>query len=159
SSARRIALGAAAAALATAAFFARAAFTRQIFIERDIQRVYYPLYAYWVERVRRGELPRWYPYDGLGAPYLGMLISGTFHPSKLLYLVFGLGTALKLNLLAGYWAALVGMYLLAREGGRSELAASLAGVAYGFSGFFVSLSNNLLYVVSAATVPWTLWFS
>ena len=49
-------------------------------------RVYYPLRQYWAERVSHLEFPFWYPYDGLGQSFVGMVVSGALHPTNLLYL-------------------------------------------------------------------------
>ncbi|HYO60092.1 YfhO family protein [Archangium sp.] len=138
-------------------YFHRAAFTDEIFIARDILRVYYPLKQYWAERVSQFQFPDWYPYDGLGQPYAGMLISGAFHPANLLYLLLPLGTALKAITLLSYVAALGGTWLFARLWGLGCGAALLAGLTYGLGGYMVGISNNLLYLMAAATFPWALW--
>ena len=155
--ARRFALSSAGALGATLFFFQRAVFSNEIFIARDIWRVYYPLRHYWVSRVSQGEFPDWYPYDGLGQSFPAMIISGAFHPSNLLYLLMPLGTALKWNVLLCFPAALWGMYLLARACSLERWEAALAALVFGFSGYTVSITNNLLYLMAVATVPWVLW--
>ena len=90
---------------ATVGVFHRAVFGGGIFVARDILRVYYPLHQYWAARVSRGQFPSWYPYDGLGQPFPGMVISAVFHPANLLYLVLPLGWALTVNVLACFPAA------------------------------------------------------
>jgi hypothetical protein len=135
-------------------FFHRAAFSSLIFIQRDIQTVYYPLHQFWVERVKAGHFPGWYPYDGMGQPFVAMLVGGALHPSNVLYLLFSLGTALKWNELLSYAAALWGMVVLLRAYRLSREAAWLGGVAYAFCGYLVSMSNNLAYLMAAATLPW-----
>lgn len=145
------------AVLATCLFFYRAALTRDLFSRRDLQRVYYPLRQFWADRVRHGHLPEWYPFDGLGQPFIGMGISAVFHPSTLLYAVLPLGTALKWNLLLAYAAALLGTWVLARRWGATGAAPLMASVGYAFNGYAISMSNNLLYVVGLATLPWVLW--
>jgi hypothetical protein len=151
----RLALGVAVGA--TALFFLRALLTDQVFIARDLLRVYYPAHHYWAERVRAGEVPTWFPYDGLGQPFVGLLVAGVFHPLKLLYLWLPLGTALKLNLLVCYPLGLVGVYLLARQRGLSRWPALLAGSLATFSGYLLAMTSNLLYVEAAVTMPWALW--
>ncbi|WNG50488.1 YfhO family protein [Archangium minus] len=138
-------------------YFHRAVFSDEVFIARDILRVYYPLKKYWAERVSQLQFPEWYPYDGLGQPYAGMLISGAFHPANLLYLLLPLGMALKVITLLSYVAALGGTYVFARLWGLGRGAALLAGLTYALGGYMVGLSNNLLYLMAAATFPWALW--
>lgn len=115
------------AVLAPVIFFHRAVFSDEIFISRDIQRVYYPLRQYWAQRVSMGEFPDWYPYDGLGQPFAGMVISGAFHPANLLTLLFPLGTAIKLNILLCYPVAFGGTFLLGRRWGLASGFAALGG--------------------------------
>ncbi|OJT17042.1 hypothetical protein BO221_47365 [Archangium sp. Cb G35] len=138
-------------------YFHRASLTDEVFIARDILRVYYPLKQYWAERVSQLQFPGWYPYDGMGQPYTGMLISGAFHPANLLYLLLPLGPALKLTTLLSYVAALGGTYLFARLWGMGRGAALLSGLTYALCGYMVGISNNLLYLMAAATFPWALW--
>ncbi|WNG20027.1 YfhO family protein [Cystobacter fuscus] len=138
-------------------YFHRATFSSDVFIARDILLVYYPLKQYWAERVSQGEFPAWYPYNGLGQPFAGMLISGVFHPTNVLYLLLPLGVALKLIALGSYVAALGGTYRFAREWGLERKPALLAGITYALGGYLVGISNNLLYLMAAATFPWALW--
>jgi hypothetical protein len=138
-------------------YFHRASFSDKIFASRDILRVYYPLKLYWAERVSQLQFPDWYPYDGMGQPYVGMLISGAFHPANLFYLLLPLGAALKAVMLLSYVAALGGVYRFGRLWGLGRDAALLAGLAYALCGYMVGISNNLLYLQAAATFPWALW--
>ncbi len=143
--------------LAPLLYFHRAAFSDEIFVSRDTLRVYYPLKRFWAERVSQLQFPDWYPYDGLGQPFAGMVISGAFHPANLLFLVLPLGTALKAITLLSYVAALGGTWLLARLWGLGHGAALLSGFTFALGGYMVGISNNLLYLMASATVPWVLW--
>jgi hypothetical protein len=143
--------------LATAFFFHRAVLSARIFIARDILRVYYPLHAYWAQRVLSGSFPDWYPFDGLGQPFAGMVVSGAFHPLNLTYLVLPLGAALKVNTLLCFPVAFGGVYALVRRYGADVAPAVLGALVFSFSGCLVSSTNNLLYLMAAATVPWALW--
>lgn len=143
--------------LATAAFLHRALFTSGIFGARDIQRVYYPLKAYWLERIRAGELPEWYPYDALGQSYVGMIISGTFHPFNLSHLALGLTAGLTACVFFSFVAAFVGGRLLARRLEVGQSGETVAGVLFAFNGYLVSTTSNLLYLMAAATLPFAFW--
>jgi hypothetical protein len=153
----RLGLSVSAVLAAVIALFYRVALTDQIFFSRDIQRVYYPLKRYWADRIGHGEFPQWFPYDGLGQPFVGMVISGAFHPSNLLYLSLPLGTALKLNVLLCYPVAFFGTYLFARRWSLSMVPCAVAAVLFSFNGYMISVTNNLLYLMAAATLPWALW--
>ncbi|OJH41550.1 YfhO family protein [Cystobacter ferrugineus] len=141
----------------TVLFFYRAVFSAEVFFLRDIQRVYLPLRDYWRERVLGGGFPQWYPFDGLGQPYVGMVISGAFHPAQLLSLVLPGAQGLKWNILLCFPVAFLGMNALARRLGLGARPALLAAVLYTFSGYLVGITNNPLYLMAAATVPWVLW--
>lgn len=143
--------------LATAVFFHRALASGDVFIARDILRVYYPLRLYWAQRLLSGSFPEWYPFDGLGQPFAGMVISGAFHPVNITYLLLPLTTALTLNVLLCFPVACSGVYALSRRWGADVAPAALGGLLFAFSGHLVSSTNNLLYLMAAATVPWALW--
>ena len=143
--------------LASALFFHRAVLSSNVFIARDILRVYYPLHAYWAQRVRSGAFPDWYPFDGLGQPFAGMVVSGAFHPLNLTYLALPLGAALKVNTVLCFPVAFLGVYALARRFGAQVPPAVLGALLFAFSGCLVSSTNNVLYLMAAATVPWALW--
>ena len=138
-------------------FFHRAVFTAETFVSRDIQLVYQPLRHYWAERVSRGEFPEWFPYDGLGQPFAGMLVSHAFHPSNLLSLVLSVEQSIELSILLSFPAAMVGIVALCRRLGTSQAAAALAGVLYAFSGYLVTITNNLPYLLASSALPWALW--
>ncbi len=121
---------------------------------RDILDTTAPLGQYIGERLRAGHLPQWFPYDGLGEPFIGQLNESTFHPSSWLYAVLPLTAALRWDLLLGYLAAASGQLLFARKLGMSWSASALAAVAFTFSGYAISLSNVLPYLWGMATLPW-----
>jgi hypothetical protein len=142
---------------AFAAVFHRALFSREIFISRDILRVYAPMRAYWVTRVMSGELPEWLPHDGLGLPFVSAMVTGAFHPTNLLALVMPVGESLKWTMLLAYLAALLGTYCFARSWQLSAWAALLAAFCFVFSGYVICISNNMPYLLAASTFPWALW--
>jgi hypothetical protein len=144
-------------ALATAAFFYRVVFTSDLFIGRDVLRGVYPLKQYWATRVAAGELPEWFPYDGLGQPFVGMMVSAVFHPTNLLFLILPLGSAQKLATLVCYPFAFLGAFVWVRRFGLGVPPAVLAGVAFAASGYLIGISNNTPYLMAAATLPWVFW--
>ncbi|MBU8900386.1 YfhO family protein [Corallococcus sp. M34] len=141
----------------TCLFFYRAVFTRDVFTARDMLLVYAPVRRYWAERVSRGEFPEWYPFDGLGQSFPGMVLSGVLHPSQLLGWVFSTGDAMKLTVLACFPLALLGTYLLLREARAPRTGAGMGAAIFAFSGYLVCITNNLGYLLAGATLPLTLW--
>jgi hypothetical protein len=122
-------------------------------------RFYNPLPLSGARRAPHGEFPAWYPYDGLGEPFVGMLIGSPFHPSKFLYLALPLGAAITVNILLCFPVAFLGTYILARRWAVEHVSALFAAVSYSFSGYMICITNNLAYLMAAATVPWALWAS
>jgi hypothetical protein len=147
----------ASSAACVAAFFYRAVFTQETFVSRDIQLVYQPLRHYWASRLFRGEFPEWYPYDGLGQPFAGMLVSHAFHPTHLLSLVLPVEQAIELTIFLSFVAAMSGTVALCRQLSASRAAAVLGGVLFAFSGYLVTITNNLPYLLASSTAPWALW--
>jgi len=140
----------------TAFFFQRAVLTHEVFLARDMARVYLPLRQYWVDRVSHGEWPQWFAYDGLGQPFLPMVISGALHPSQLLFLLLPVATALKWSVLACYPLMFLGVYALGGKAGLGHAPRVMAAVVHCFGGYAVCLSNNWLYLMGMAMVPWIL---
>ncbi len=95
-------------------------------VYRDIIETTAPLGHYIGSRLRHLELPQWFPYEGLGEPFIGQLNESTFHPTSWLYAVLPLTVALRWELLLGYLVAAFGQFLLARRLGANPAAAALA---------------------------------
>jgi len=130
----------------------------QVPVFRDILDTTAPLGQYIGTRLREGKLPQWFPYEGLGEPFIGQLNESTFHPASWLYAVLPLTAALRWELLLGYLAAAAGQLLLSRKLGLSATASALAAVVFALSGYPISLSNLLPYLWGMATLPWLgLW--
>lgn len=146
------------AALAlTCLFFHRAVFSAQVFTGRDMLLVYAPLRRYWAERVAAGNFPAWYPFDGLGQSFPGMMLSAAFHPSQWLGLMLSTGAAMKVSVLMCPPLALLGTYALLRLYAVPRAGAFFAGLAFAFSGYMVSLTSSLAYLMAGATLPFCLW--
>jgi hypothetical protein len=121
---------------------------------RDTARVLYPYKQFVAERLRRLELPLWYPWNGGGSSLLGELVAGVFHPTNILYLALPFDLAFKLQHLSVQLLAGLGTYLLARRLACGRAAALAGAFGYAFSGYVVSQAGaNLTYALGAATVP------
>lgn len=131
---------------------------------RDAGSLYYPLLEWTTAEIQRGEWPAWSPFEPAGVAVVGETVSALYYPGKLLlFLPFGsflfrVNLFLSLHVLAAALAAI-------RCGGKLGLpgsAATLAGIAYGFSGPVLFQTTNLVYLVGAAWLPvavgsiWTL---
>lgn len=121
---------------------------------RDTGRLYYPVKLYIARELRAGRLPLWDTMTECGVSLLGQVTPGLLHPATLLYLVFPFDLAFKLNHALGPLLGGIGAWLLARRLGASPWARLVAAVAYGGSGYLVSVTgSNLPFAVGAGTVP------
>jgi len=121
---------------------------------RDTGRLYYPVKLYIAQTILSGHLPLWDTMTEAGASILGQLTPGLLHPFTLVYLLLPFDLAFKLNHLLALLFAGVGTYRLSRRIGASEWASLAAAIAYGGSGYLVSMAaSNLPYALGAATVP------
>jgi hypothetical protein len=102
-------------------------------------------------------VPGWYPYEGIGVPFVGQIITATFHPETWLLLPLPPAFALKVNILLAYLLALGGGYRFARALRTSRPAAASGGAAIAFSGYALSMSDNLPFLMGLATLPWVGW--
>jgi hypothetical protein len=124
---------------------------------RDLLRTYYPLRTYMAERLRSWALPEWYPFENLGEPFIGQVVTGVFHPLSLLYVVVDPVLALRLEILLCYLLAWIGALLNLRAMGLSWRATATGVLAYGLSGYALAMSNNLPYLRGFAALPWLAW--
>jgi hypothetical protein len=145
------------AALALFAYFGEALVGRRVFFGGDMGLVCLPARHYLVQRMGRGELPEWYPYDGLGASFVGSVVTGAFHPLGLLELSGSRALALNGAVALAHAAAALGLYRLLRAWGLRPWPSLGGGLLYAFSGYLASMDASLPYLLSAGALPWALW--
>src|SRR5947199_3917980 len=66
---------------------------------RDNLLTLLPIKAFVGTELRAGRWPAWYPYESLGMPFIGQVVTGFFHPHTLLSLLWSPAAALKIELL------------------------------------------------------------
>src|SRR5215469_9232630 len=123
--------------------FPRLLFLGEVVYCRDAGRMHFPIKMFLGERLRAGELPLWYPYDGLGVPFIANAVTAVFHPFTVLSLVLSPAKVMTVSLLSCIVIALAGAYWLARRLGAGTAGASCAGIAFATSGTLVSSLDNL----------------
>ena len=116
------------------------------------------------EMLRHGHLPLWNPLLGAGAPLLANHQSALLYPPNwLLYPFAALGGLPAMAWAHGLLAALHlilaawGMAKLANLFGLPEPAPTVAGLAYGLSGYLVARLGFLSVNAATAWTPWLLW--
>ncbi|HEY5912948.1 MAG TPA: YfhO family protein [Verrucomicrobiae bacterium] len=127
------------------------------FAYRDFGMFSYPVAFFHKESFWRGEIPLWNPYNYCGIPFLAQWNTMVLYPPSVIYLLLPLTWSLPFFCLAHLFSGGLGMYYLAREWTRNQLAAGVAGVIFSFSGLML---NFLMWPSHAATfawVPWVLW--
>src|SRR5438552_2114811 len=118
--------------------FTDVAFGWRSFFTRDFANFGYPLAWHVQASYRAGEIPLWNPYNFAGLPFLAQWNTLALYPPSLIYILLPLPWSLNFfNLLHMHLGGL-GMFCLARRWLRDGRAASVAGVAYAFSGLMVS---------------------
>ncbi|MHB8800767.1 MAG: hypothetical protein ACYDBY_20185, partial [Thermoanaerobaculia bacterium] len=154
SSARRAALGGAAAGLGLAALLLLPALLSGGAPARgDLADFFWPMKAYTAERWAAGGIPLWNPLSGCGEPWLAQLQSGVLYPGDLPFLLGWregafLGIALHLALAAA------GAAFFLWELGASRPASILAGALYAGGGAYLSLVPVYNNAATAAWLPW-----
>jgi len=111
----------------------------------------FPLRALTGEVVRQGHLPLWNPFVWSGSPLLGGLNAGSAYPLTAAFVVLPPVAAFIVNLLAVYWAAGLGLYLLLRQFGLRPLAGLLAALTYAFAG---AMSGQIVHLGLVQGLGW-----
>jgi hypothetical protein len=124
---------------------------------RDAAHFYHPLFQWCAAEWGAGRVPLWNPQENVGLPVLADATSSVFYPGKLL-LALPLDFALryKLYVVMHLVLAAAGAFALARVWGRSRHAATLAALAYALGGPVFFQYSNVVFLVGAAWLPWSL---
>jgi hypothetical protein len=145
--------------LALAAFFALPLLpeilgTRRL-VFRDAQITHWPWRRVAMESLASGRIPFVNAGSSGGQPLLANPNAVLLYPTVLLERVVGPASAFNLHYLLHVLWAFFGARLLARRLGRSEGAAFFGGVAFAFSGVFLSYASA--FANSSAAAAWLPW--
>ena len=124
-----------------------------VLIKRDAFQLFLPLKQYIIDRLSQGELPQWFPYEGLGRPLISLTVMGVFHPFTVLNWLLPVQDAYRVATLICCLMGAAGMFLLARTLGISRSGAAVGAVGFSCSGYVMSLTENLLYLYSICALP------
>ena len=124
-----------------------------VLIKRDAFQLFLPLKQYIFDRLSQGELPQWFPYEGLGRPLISLTVMGVFHPFTLLYWLLPVQDAYRLTTLLCCLMGAAGTFFLARSLGISRSGAAIGSIGFSCSGYVMSLTENLLYLYSTCALP------
>lgn len=134
--------------------FPRVVFGKETFFYRDYGLFTYPVAHYFRECFWHGQLPLWNPFNNFGVPLLAQWNTSIFYLPSLFFLLFPLTWALAVFNLMHLAFAGFGMYFLARRWTGSQLAASVAGMAFAFNGLSLHM---LMWISNLAAWAWMPW--
>lgn len=127
---------------------------------RDSSYLYYPMFQ-WVDwQMSQGSFPLWMPYENTGFPLLADGTSSILYPGKAIFLLRWIsfparyGWYLALHVLL----AAAGSYFMAKTLGANRWGATLAAISFAFGGSVLFQVCNVVYLVSAAWLPWALMY-
>lgn len=126
----------------------------EVYAERDQLLLFVPLKRYLAERLRAGDFPDWWPWDGLGQPLAAIPVASVFHPSTLAYLALPFEWALALQALLPFPVALLGTWALARGLGLGRWSSTVSATLFTCGFYFVALSEQTQMHLAAMTLPW-----
>jgi len=121
---------------------------------RDLLFYAVPSKALWTESIRSGTFPFWDPFLGAGMPFFADVSHQTLYPLNLVLLAAPdpmRGTT-AFVVLHGWLAPLAG-YALMRAYGIERWPAAWAGLAFGWSGYVLSVQDYLTYGPAVVWAP------
>jgi hypothetical protein len=126
------------------------------YLWEDFVYQWFPFRQFAASSLARGELPLWNPYTFNGMPFLAEIQTEVFYLPMMVLTFFlhdgKLGVFwLELVNILQYAIAAAGMFLLARSFGTRRIAALVAGIAFGLSGFMVL---HAIHQVITGVVAW-----
>lgn len=140
-------------------FFHKPLFGEYDFIYRDAGRFYLPLYELIHDEWRDGRIPLWNSFDNSGAPLLANATASVFYPGKQIFLLpIEFEAKFKAYILLHVVFVAVSSFLVARFWKLSTAAAGLVALSYTFSGMVIFQFCNVVFLVSAGWLPWSLLF-
>lgn len=133
-------------------------FGGQTLYRTDITWIHYPGHIFMATEWLAGRVPLWDPYRQGGVPMLAEPQIGVLYPLRALFLS-GLSPSLELSLFIMLHLSLAALFtfILGRSLGQSQIAATLAGLVFGFGGFLMAQVSNLNIMSAAAWLPLVLW--
>lgn len=112
------------------------------FVAFDIYQYWLPNMLYGLQRVGAGGSGLlWNPFQNCGQPSLGISSTGLLYPLNLLFFGLDSDLAMRIQLVANFAIAGIGMYALARELGAGRVAALCAALTFELGAATVQLNT------------------
>lgn len=124
----------------------------------DIMDIYLPWKYFITDSINNWNLPLWNPYMNSGFSQMGD--PGTWYPvSWIIGFIFKYNlTAVHVEYLLHLYIAGIGMYKLGELKKFSRLTCLIIATSYMFSGFFISNAQHLGWLISAAWLPFVIYY-
>jgi hypothetical protein len=135
-------------------------FTAKATLKWDAIDGYLPFRYYLGYSLQHGELPLWDPFSGLGSPILADPQSASWYPpSWIIGYFFGYDfTIISIEYMFMLVVGGLGFYNLLKYIKISPATALMGGVAFLFSGIFISNAQHLTWIISGAYTPWIIYY-
>ena len=123
----------------------------KILFGSDITRYHYFQRGFLGQALREGQIPWWNPYTFAGTPYLEHPQVPVWYPPNLLFVWLPVNMAISWYIVLHLFLAMAGMYVLTRSWA--------AGVAFGFSAFFVARipAGHIDIIAVSSWAPLVMW--
>jgi hypothetical protein len=125
---------------------------------RDSAYLYYPLFEWLDQEWQSGQVPLWNPYCNFGMSNIGDNTTSLLYPLKAIFFLRFLdfptryGIYISIHILLAGWGA----YVLARTLRATPPGAALGAVSFAAGGAVLTQCSNVIYLVSAAWLPFAL---
>jgi|GEM_PF-289722 len=136
----------------------QAALRLAVFSFGDIFLFFYPTHRVYAEALREFRLPLWTPQMLAGFPLFAEGQIGALYPTHpFLYGLLPIDLATNYDILFHLSWVAVGTFLFARSLKLHPAAALLAGMCFGWGGFFTPRYQHMSVLATASWLPWLLW--
>jgi hypothetical protein len=143
--------------MAPFAVFAPALLGRTVLAAGDAYNLILPQHILAARLLRAGELPVLNAYWFSGYPLLGSSQAGVFYPPNWLFMALPPVFANNLGVVSTFVIAGVGAFLLSRHLCHDDLGATVAALAFAFSGFMMGHLVHVNVIAGVAWLPWILY--
>jgi hypothetical protein len=135
-------------------------FTAKVTLKWDAIDGYLPFRYYLGYSLQHGELPLWNPFSGLGSPILADPQSASWYPpSWIIGYFFGYDfTMISVEYMLMLAIGGLGFYSLLKYIKISPPVAFMGGIAFLFSGLFISNAQHFTWITSGAYTPWIIYY-
>lgn len=121
---------------------------------RDLTLFAAPMKTYMLERLSSGELPLWTPYVSGGMPFLADPANQMFYPPNAVFFLFSsVGQGLSWFLILHHLFGMLAFAWFCQVLGISRSVAVWGGLAYGLTGYVLSITDNINFLPAVAWAP------